>query len=75
MIFVVFSLRTSLRNYFSADTGTKTAHDHISLISELCHLKRSFDIYELNAIRHYIYDTADNTRLVLQASLQANFAK
>ena len=53
MIFVVFSLRTSLRNYFSADTGTKTAHDQISLISGLRHLKRSFDIYELNAIRRF----------------------
>ena len=33
--------------------GTNTAHDQISLISALCHLKRLFDMDELNAIRHF----------------------
>ena len=49
--FSLFSLYKQV--YFSANTGTKTAHDQISLISALCHLKPSFDIMELNAIRHF----------------------
>ena len=53
VIFFVFSLRTSVRNYFSANTGTNTAHNQISLISALCHLKRLFDMDELNAIHHF----------------------
>ena len=47
------SLRTSLRNYVSENTGTNTAHDQISLISALSHLKCSFDMYELNAICYF----------------------
>ena len=54
--FLCFLFKNKFQKLFSANTGTNIAHNHISLISALCRLKRLFDMYELNAIRHsYIW--------------------